>query len=103
MKSIALFAGSILAAPAADLVPELKGAGPNGTDQLDFTLYSGYVQLPSSTKNLHYMFAPSDNRPEFDPLIVWFNGGPGCSSMMGFAQEIGPVVWKDGATGFVRN
>ena len=34
---------------------------------------------------------------------MWFNGGPGCSSMLGFSQEHGPYVMEDGGTTFHYN
>lgn len=45
--------------------------------------YSGYLPV-STTKALHYIFVESQNDPTTDPVVIWFNGGPGCSSLLGF-------------------
>ena len=49
------------------------------------------------------MFVESQKDPKNDPILVWFNGGPGCSSMLGFIQEHGPFVVENGETKFKEN
>ena len=66
-------------------------------------MYSGYLAVNGTPKLLHYMFVESQGNPTTDPLVIWFNGGPGCSSMLGFTQEHGPFVMEDGGTTFSRN
>lgn len=56
--------------------------------------YSGYLPVTDS-KSLHYVFVESFDQPATDPLLIWFNGGPGCSSMLGLFQEIGPFSVND--------
>jgi len=62
-----------------------------------FEMYSGYVH-PTATKKLHYWFVQSQSNPATDPVVVWFNGGPGCSSMEGFMAEHGPLHMNDDDT-----
>lgn len=51
--------------------------------------YSGYLNV-SATKRLHYWLVTSENNPDADPTVLWLNGGPGCSSLDGWAYEHGP-------------
>jgi carboxypeptidase C (cathepsin A) len=60
--------------------------------------YSGYLDVAGTTKQLHYIFIESLDKPSTDPILIWFNGGPGCSSLLGLFQENGPFVIDDGET-----
>lgn len=51
------------------------------------------MDLPTG-KHLHYWFVESQGKPE-DPLVLWLNGGPGCSSLDGLLTEHGPFLIQD--------
>ena len=53
-------------------------------------LYSGYLSA-SATKQFHYMFNLAHQDWENKPLVLWLNGGPGCSSLDGWSSENGPM------------
>ncbi|XP_070182957.1 lysosomal protective protein-like, partial [Littorina saxatilis] len=89
-----LLLGATTAAPAADEVKSVPGL----KKQPNFKHYSGYLQA-SGSKKLHYWFLESQNNPASDPMVLWMNGGPGCSSDLGLLSEHGPFrVQDDGVT-----
>jgi hypothetical protein len=83
--SLALAPFAVSGAYAPDEITNLPGwTGPLPSQQ-----YSGYLNATSST-HLHYWLVLSESNSATDPVVVWFNGGPGCSSLDGFFYEHGP-------------
>lgn len=123
MRVLALIAAVLApcsAAPAAHLVEHLPGLdGP-----LPSALYSGFLvrgcagysppvgqqirvngllyRQVTGEHHVHYMLAESEGDPSTDPLVLWLNGGPGSSSLIGFFQELGPVIVSSNSS-VVRN
>lgn len=68
------------AAPLNDLVRDLPGLDPS----VNLTHHAGHITLRSGERNrIFYWHFPAATAPESAPLVVWLNGGPGCSSMQG--------------------
>ncbi|KAM5539968.1 hypothetical protein V8D89_006471 [Ganoderma adspersum] len=53
--------------------------------------YSGYLDI-SDTRHLFFWFFEARKNPESAPLMMWLNGGPGCSSTTGLLFENGPCT-----------
>ncbi|XP_010533892.1 PREDICTED: serine carboxypeptidase-like 31 isoform X2 [Tarenaya hassleriana] len=72
-----------------DLVTNLPGQ-----PDVQFKHYSGYVTVNESNgRALFYWFFEAMDLPNDKPLVLWLNGGPGCSSVgYGATQEIGPFL-----------
>ena len=58
---------------------------------------TGYLSVGSRGSNLFYWYHEAVKDPKERPLVLWLNGGPGCSSLGGMFTELGPfVVGADG-------
>lgn len=81
-----------------DLIKALPGQPP-----VKFSQYGGYVTVNKAAgRALYYYLAEAQQSKETLPLLLWLNGGPGCSSLAyGAMQELGPFrVRSDGKTLF---
>ena len=71
---------------AADRIKSLPGVNLT----LNSAMYSGYLPTIGGRKTFYY-FVESEVNPALAPLLVWSNGGPGCSSLLGAFTENGPI------------
>lgn len=87
--AVLLCSALVYCAPAEQEITYLPGA-PEGWNST-FQMYSGYMSINSNTNSSYfYWFVTSQRDPVTDPLLLWMNGGPGASSLMGFFTEHGP-------------
>ncbi|KAF7008995.1 hypothetical protein CFC21_023633 [Triticum aestivum] len=86
--------GYLSMAMVEDKITALPGQPP-----VSFAQYSGYVEVDAARKrSLFYYFAEAELDPATKPLVLWLNGGPGCSSVgVGAFSENGPFRPSDNA------
>ena len=82
---------------------------PGQPSGVDFAQYAGYVTVDAAAgRALFYYLAEAiggngngdGSSSKGKPLLLWLNGGPGCSSLgYGAMEELGPFrVMSDGKT-----
>ncbi|KAB5551678.1 hypothetical protein DKX38_008989 [Salix brachista] len=83
----------------ADRIIRLPGQPP-----VSFQQFSGYITVDEKhRRSLFYYFVEAETSPASKPLVLWLNGGPGCSSVgAGAFVEHGPFRPTTG-NGLVRN
>ncbi|GAA0151966.1 serine protease [Lithospermum erythrorhizon] len=64
-----------------------------GQPKLNFQQYAGYIVVDDQQQiSLFYYFVEAELNPTPKPLVLWLNGGPGCSSVgAGAFIEHGPL------------
>lgn len=62
-------------------------------------MYAGLVPIDTNNKEygeLFFIFQPKTSGDPVDEVTIWFNGGPGCSSLEAWLQENGHFQWLPG-------
>ena len=66
--------------------------------------YSGFLTVDASHgRALHYYFVEAHENPSTAPVVMWMNGGPGCSSLDGLFYEHGPLLVNEDGTNLTAN
>ncbi|CAI6341062.1 unnamed protein product [Periconia digitata] len=93
------------------LTEKTKEFSVNGTGipEVPFDVGESYAGLlpisdsPDESRKLFFWFFPSTAATNPDEIVVWLNGGPGCSSLSGLLTENGPFTWEAGTLAPVQN
>ncbi|EYU28449.1 hypothetical protein MIMGU_mgv1a004999mg [Erythranthe guttata] len=86
-SSSSLYSVSASVSASDDRITELPGQ-----PRVSFQQFSGYVFVDHNNERaLFYYFVEAETDPASKPLVLWLNGGPGCSSLgVGAFSENGP-------------
>ncbi|GAB4828678.1 Serine carboxypeptidase-like 25 [Ancistrocladus abbreviatus] len=76
-----------------------------GQPRVPFQQFSGYVTVNKiAGRALFYWLTEAVHDPFSKPLVVWLNGGPGCSSLAyGASEEVGPFRINKTGSGLYLN
>jgi len=88
MKTILILINCFILSCLAGNIGQLPGyTGP------EISQYTGYITVNEELgKAYFYWLVESLGSPNTDPLVFWFQGGPGCSGLGGLFTENGPYL-----------
>lgn len=81
---------------------KLLSNDPSSLKVDDVKQQSGYFDTPSGD-GIFYWYFESRGDPSKDPVVVWLNGGPGCSSLEAVIVENGPSRIQNAEGQLARN
>ncbi|CAB9498418.1 Carboxypeptidase Y homolog A [Seminavis robusta] len=78
-----------------DFIPSLPGLDYDP----GFKQFAGYLTVDEAHgRRIFYWYVESQSNPSDDPVVLWTNGGPGCSGFVGFGTEHGPYFISQNGT-----
>jgi carboxypeptidase C (cathepsin A) len=92
---LVLFISLLASAQAQRPEDEVKSLPGQSFQNLSSRWFSGHFNV-SKGRHLHYLFMESQDKPATDPVIVYFNGGPGGASIFLSFVGMGPYVVNQG-------
>lgn len=75
----------------------LRFSGPSNSPFPEAGIH-GHLKVGPNGDDTFYWFFPSRGTPETDPLLVWYTGGPGASTMLALLMENGPFLMTSNGT-----
>jgi len=97
---LSIFVGIGLSFPIKDQFRDRINKLPGQPGNVFLSQYSGYVTVNKEAGRALFYWLVEAPDSTSKPLVLWLNGGPGCSSVAyGAAEEIGPFrINPDGKT-----